>query len=145
MYESIREFGVLVPGADYVLRPGGYSVIYGVNDRIAVVSTRGSFYLPGGGRNAGKTAEDAAVREALEECGLRIRVVQRLGIADELAHAAGEHAHFRKRCTFFRAELADDIVGASEADHILIWLSAAEAITQLRHDSQRRAVGQCTA
>jgi len=145
MSESIREFGDLVPEAKYVLRPGGYSVIHGLGRQIAVVSTRGSFYLPGGGQNAGETAEDAAVREAWEECGLGIRVVQHLGIADELVYAADEQTHFRKRCAFFRAELVADVAGIGEADHTLVWLPAIKAISLLRHRSQRWAVEECAA
>src|SRR6266850_1463507 len=78
MEQRIREFGTAVPGQIYILRPGGYSVIRerGV---VAVVLAPGGAYLPGGAQQAEESPEQAAVREALEECGLRIRSVAASG------------------------------------------------------------------
>jgi 8-oxo-dGTP pyrophosphatase MutT (NUDIX family) len=138
---AIAEFGMVEPGATYVLRPGGYVVMFGDRGEVAVVSTPQGLALPGGGQYNGEAPEVAAVREVAEECGLRVTLGPRIGAADELVFAADERAHYRKRCTFFLADVIGGL-GAGERDHELLWLSPAEAIAQLRHKSQSWAVGE---
>jgi 8-oxo-dGTP pyrophosphatase MutT (NUDIX family) len=95
--------------------------------------------LPGGGQDDGESPEDAAIREVKEECGLRINIGRRIGVADELVYAAAERTHNRKRCTFFLADLVGgDAVG--ESDHKLMWLPLRDAAVSLLHESQRWAV-----
>lgn len=57
---------------------------------------------PGGGLNDGESLEDAAVREVLEETGLRLSPEQ-LGtvIATRVAHFEFEHRRFRQTESFF--------------------------------------------
>jgi 8-oxo-dGTP diphosphatase len=135
----IPQFGRAAPGAAYVLRPGGYAVIVNAAGAVAVVRTPLGHALPGGGQDGAESPADAAVRETRAECGLRITLGERLGVADELVFAADEATHFRKRCVFFLAEVAAQ-VGAGEPDHELLWLSPAEAVAALRHAGQRWAV-----
>jgi 8-oxo-dGTP pyrophosphatase MutT (NUDIX family) len=97
--------------------------------------------LLGGGQEEGESPEDAALREAEEECGLRIVLGRCLGVADELVFAAEERTHYRKRCTFFLAEVSGSS-GLGEPDHELRWLSPREAVTLLPHESQRWAVAE---
>jgi 8-oxo-dGTP diphosphatase len=141
MVEPDREFGEAVAGATYIRRPGGYAVISNTAGEVAVVSTRHGLYLPGGGQEAAETPEQAAIREAYEECGLLIRLRSYLGTADELAFAANEEAYYRKRCAFFSAEVVHQ-EGHSEADHDLIWMVPEEAAARLHHESQRWAVSE---
>jgi 8-oxo-dGTP pyrophosphatase MutT (NUDIX family) len=141
MATAIPEFGSATPGATYVLRPGGYAVIFRTGGDVAVVSTPQGLALLGGGQDSGESAEDAARREAHEECGLRIALGRRVGVADELVFAADEGKHYRKRCTFFLAELVGKS-GPGEPDHELVWLAPAEAVTRLRPKSQRWAVAE---
>src|SRR5262249_10057723 len=95
---SIPEFGTFVSGATYVLRPGGYAVIFSAAGEVAAVSTPQGLMLPGGGQDEGEPPETAAVREVEEECGFRIGLGPRIGMADELVYAADEGTHYRKRC-----------------------------------------------
>jgi 8-oxo-dGTP pyrophosphatase MutT (NUDIX family) len=134
-----RQFGSLNPLATYVLRPGGYAIIFRDRMEVAVVSTPPGLFLPGGGQEGAEEARDAAIREAEEEVGLRIRLGAEIGVADELAFAADEQTHYRKRCTFFLAEVVSN-TGACEAGHQLLWLPIEDAITRLTHESQRWAV-----
>ena len=136
----IPEFGLFDPNADYILRPGGYAVIFS-QEGVAVASAPGGLLLPGGAQDDGESAEAAAIREAQEECGLVIALRHNLGIADELVFADDEKRHYRKRCAFFLAEVIGE-AAATEADHRLMWLSAERAKEQLRHESQRWAVEQ---
>jgi 8-oxo-dGTP diphosphatase len=68
----IPEFGCPATGVEYILRPGGYAVIFSPDGEVAVVATSLGLALPGGGQQAGESPEDAAIRETREECGLRI-------------------------------------------------------------------------
>ena len=63
----------------------------------------GSWWLtPGGGLNDGESVEDGAVREVLEETGLRLSPAQ-LGpvIATRVAYFEFEHRRFRQSESFF--------------------------------------------
>jgi len=139
MDEDIPEFGNRAAGAEYVLRPGGYLVAQNSAGEIAVVRTPKGYFLPGGGQEAGEDLEQTAVRETLEECGLHVEISGTLGTADQLVHSPSKNTFYRKRCTFFSAELVD-LAGAGEADHELVWMSPAETAAQLKHESQVWAV-----
>lgn len=143
--DGIRQFGKVDPAATYVFRPGGYAVIVRSSGDVALVSVKGAFYLPGGGQENGESAEAAVVREAMEECGAHIRIINRIGIADELVFAADEQTHFRKRCTFFRAELLTEVLSGGESDHTLLWIAPKQAASLLRHESQKWAVAKSAA
>ncbi len=138
---TILQFGEPVAGIGYALRPGGYAIIEGPGATIAVVSTSRGYFLPGGGQDEDESPAEAAVREAYEECGLRIRILRCIGVADEFVYALDEARYFRKRCTFFTAELLRQN-GPGEADHHLVWIAADVARVQLEHGSQRWAVDE---
>jgi 8-oxo-dGTP pyrophosphatase MutT (NUDIX family) len=67
----------------------------------------GSWWLtPGGGLNDGESVEDGAVREVLEETGLRLSPAQ-LGpvIATRVAYFEFEHRQFRQSESFFAVDV----------------------------------------
>ena len=141
MTDEIRVFGERTPGVSYVLRPGGYAVIFDGEGRLALVATEEGLHLPGGGQEPGETAETAAIREVAEETGLRVAIESTIGVADEFVFVRSDATHYRKRCTFFRATTS----GAGEPiepDHELQWVDAREAVRDLCHESQRWAVEQ---
>ena len=133
-------FGARDAAAQYVLRPGGYVILPGPGERLAVVVTPHGVYLPGGGQEAGESAEEAAVREVEEECGLKVAVVQKLGVADELVYDSSEGRHYQKRCEFFLGRVIGEASVAWASEHRLVWLSRQEARARLSHGSQRWAL-----
>jgi 8-oxo-dGTP diphosphatase len=137
---SIPAFGDRVEGQAYVLRPGGLAILTDVRGRLATVKVGSAWFLPGGGQDEGELPEAAAIREAVEECGLRIELLDVIGVADEFLYAASEHTHFQKRGTFFLARVLGPAPGPTEPDHELVWLAPDEALTCLSHGSHRWAV-----
>jgi len=141
MPPSVPEFGKFEADAEYHLRPGGYAVIRRAGGEIAAVVTPGGCFLPGGGQEPNESAEEAAIRETREECGLQIALVDEIGAAEELVYFAQEQKHYRKWCVFFRARVIVENLATAEPDHALVWLDSSEALTQLTLGSQRWAVG----
>lgn len=135
-------FGRREAGRAYVVRPGSYAVLFGGGGRIALVRTQSGLHLPGGGADPGESAEETLRREVLEECGASIDIVRRVGDAIEYVHAIGE-GHFEKVGTFFEARWVAAVAEPQEPDHVLAWCTTDEALTSLRFDSQRWAVGRC--
>ena len=144
MSENIPEFGNKPAGAEYVLRPGGYVIAQSEAGEIAVLRTPKGYFLPGGGLETSESLEQAAIREAHEECGLRLEIIGLVGTADQLVFKASRNTYYRKRCTFFSAK-AVGIEGEGETDHHLLWMSLDEAASQLTHQSQTWAVIRCVA
>jgi 8-oxo-dGTP pyrophosphatase MutT (NUDIX family) len=141
MKSPIPEFGVARPGCTYELRLGAYAVFRNDAGRVAVVLTPTGCFLPGGGQESGESPEQAAKREALEECGLEIQVGRRIGMADQLISPRKEASCLRKRGVFFEAQrLNDKSITPVEPDHRFVWLPVAEAISRLSHENHRWAV-----
>jgi len=96
-------------------------------------------FLPGGGLEAGESPEEAVAREALEECGLVVRVgacVTRLVQFVVTAEGLG----VEKRCAFFDARIERDNRAAMLPGHETLWLGPGRAAQILKHDSQMWAV-----
>ena len=141
MNQRSREFGERVSDVTYVDRPSAYAVIIRGATEVAVVQTPRGCFLPGGGRDEGETPVQAVVREALEECGLRIRIIRHLGDADQLVFTRRHANGWRKRCQFFSAAIdVAEPCECQEADHVLLWLPLDDALARLAHESQRWAV-----
>ena len=139
-----RQFGQRLADVTYVDRPSAYAVILRSPNEVAVVRTPRGCFLPGGGIEAGETPMHAVVRESLEECGLRVLVTRHLGDADQLIFTPGNAQGWRKRCTFFLAEIEAASSQRREADHALLWLARDDAIAHLAHESQQWAVTLAT-
>jgi 8-oxo-dGTP pyrophosphatase MutT (NUDIX family) len=116
-------------------------VLFSAAGDVAAVSTPLGLMLPGGGQEEGESPEAAAVREVGEECALEIRLGPPIGVADELVFAADEGIHYRKRCTFFFADIVGR-AGGGKPEHDLVWMSRQDAQGRLLHESQRWAVAE---
>ena len=139
---SIPMFGGKLVGQTYIERPGAYAVIRNAQQHIATLRLGTAFFLPGGGSMPGETPQDTLHREIMEECGRAIQIGPTLGKAIEYIYAKDEGVYYRLYSTFFEAMFMDSQVEYSEENHMLVWLSASEAIQRLQRQSQAWAVQQ---
>ena len=140
---KVMVFGVR-PNEACVIRPSAYGLVEDDRGRLAVVRTSQGTFLPGGGIEAGETAEKAIKREALEECGLVIRLGTWTARAIQFVYAESERTHFQKRSTFIQGfvDAAGDGFNSVgfESDHELLWVNPEAAIQMLSHQSHCWAV-----
>ncbi|MFT4538469.1 MAG: 8-oxo-dGTP diphosphatase [Planctomycetota bacterium] len=129
------EFGNREARADYVARPSVYAIIAEPEGRVAVVRTPKGIFLPGGGIESGESAEQALIREVMEECGMDVRIGMLIGQASELVYSRSKSTHFDKQSCFFDAVVITTGLPVVEVDHELEWLLAAEALDCLVHES----------
>lgn len=106
---------------------------------VALIATRGKtrWGLPKGAVSAGETSEQAALREVLEETGLRAEIVKALDTI-EYFFRAGDTL-IRKRVDFYLmryvgGELTPQL---SEVDDVE-WVELSEAIQRASFDSERK-------
>lgn len=130
------------PGEGAVVRPSAYALVSDGAGRLAIVRAPQGLFLPGGGMEPGETVDDAVVREAREECGLRVRAGAWRVRAIDFVWSPSERTHFEKRSTFVAAQADGAPAAALEADHALEWITAAEASERLAHPSHRWAAAQ---
>jgi 8-oxo-dGTP diphosphatase len=105
MTRSIPEFGVRVPDAAYVDRPGAYAIILASDGRLAYARGKaGRLFLPSGGEGPGEQPEEALLREIIEEVGWTACILGAIGRATQLVFVEGE-GYFAIRATYFRTAL----------------------------------------
>jgi 8-oxo-dGTP pyrophosphatase MutT (NUDIX family) len=88
-WSNVSVFGVRPAVGASVIRPSTYGLIADDHGRLAVVRTDQGVFLPGGGIVRVEAPAGAMMREALEECGLVVRVGSQ--------RVAGDAARFSRR------------------------------------------------
>ena len=97
--------------------------------------------LPKGHVEAGETAEDAAIREVMEETGITGRVLAPLGTIDFWFIADGRRIHKTVHHFLLLAtagELSDEDIEVEQVE----WVPLAEVSTRLAYADERRLIEQ---
>jgi 8-oxo-dGTP diphosphatase len=137
--DSIPVFGHAADGYRIVPRPSAYAVAVDSRERVAIVRTPEGTFLPGGGIEHGETAEDAVVRETLEECGFVVDAGKPIGCAREIVWSVHDRHYVAKESQFFHVSVRG-YGRRTEEDHELLWATAGEALDRLSHGSHKWAV-----
>ncbi len=134
-------FGEKIPGKKYIDRPGAYAVI--LKDGLyAVVKNPKSTFLIGGGIEDDETPEEALHREVEEEIGMTIRIDRKIGVAKQYFYVPEADVYLCKEGHFYKATLLDLVNENSEKNHELQWLTKAQALKKIFHQSHRWAIEQ---
>jgi 8-oxo-dGTP diphosphatase len=134
-------FGVRIEGCHYTVRPSAYAILHDDDGRVAIVREDKGWFLPGGGIEAGESAERAVIREVREECGFTIEPGRVVASATEIVHSPAGHTGVDKDSVFVAAVIVS-VGTATEPGHEVAWLSRADATRRLSHASHRWVLGQ---
>jgi 8-oxo-dGTP diphosphatase len=131
----MREFGEKLNGIEYIERPGSYGVLI-EDGRIGVVKSKGyeTYFLTGGGIDAGESETETLRREAREEIGFEIEIGEKIGAAREYFYSNGEKKYTVKKCYFYRVRLVGESDGKGK--HELVWITKSD-LDRLHHECYR--------
>jgi len=135
-WRNVRTFGAPDPRLSLRVRPSAYALLADADGRIALARAPDGVYLPGGGIEAGETPKQAVAREALEECGYRLRVGRCVQRAVQYALADTGQACLQKRCRFYEAAIEGEDMGQVHPGHETLWVAPADVHRYLSHESQ---------
>jgi 8-oxo-dGTP diphosphatase len=135
---AILTFGVMNSDIAYTPRPAAYAVIMDQQGRIAAVTGKHGYFLPGGSSLTDETPEQTIRREVREELAHEVRIVSQTGEA--IQYFIADHQHYRMEAHFFAAEFVGGAKGTGE--HGLHWLAAETVGEMLYHESHAWAVSQ---
>lgn len=137
------QFGLPQPGLDYRERPTAFGLVTQGGKLACVRVDRGEgsyFDLPGGAVDGDESEEQALIREFVEETGMTIRTLIRIGEAAQYFRKT-DGEPLNNRGGFWTAGItALDPARKVEDDHELVWLDPAFAVANLRHDAHAWAV-----
>ncbi|MGM0924762.1 MAG: NUDIX hydrolase [Bacillota bacterium] len=134
-------FGEKLDGLDYQKRKGVYAVIFNSakNKVVTVQTTRGHYFLPGGGIEANEKNEDCLKREVLEETGYGLSIGSFVGKAMKYFQST-KNEPILSEGYFYFAELLNKIQNPIEDDHFLKWISVENIEEFLIHEHHNWAV-----
>lgn len=126
-------FGSREPRVQYTERRAAYVVVISDGGEVAaVVGSRPSHFLPGGGSLPGEAPEETVAREVYEELGRGVRLKRKLGEAVQYFYSETDGRHYEMRATFFAGEFTEVARRVRErergaCEHELRWLPPSEA------------------
>lgn len=87
---------------------------------------KGMWSVPGGLVEVGERVKDAAVREAMEETGLRVELVERLGVVDKIMRDDDGRVRYHFIIVQFLARIVEGEVKAMDDALEARWASLSE-------------------
>jgi len=87
---------------------------------------KGMWSVPGGLVEVGERVRDAAVREVLEETGLRVELVDRLGVVDKIMRDDGGRVRYHFIIVQFLARIVEGEVRAMDDALEVRWAGLSE-------------------
>jgi len=130
-------FGDREPGRQYVDRTAAYVVVRKDN-AIAAVCHKGNCFLPGGECDEGETPEQTLKREAAEEMGVQLRIIEKLGEAVQYFYSSDAGRHFKTHASFYLAEFGSP--AGEKGKYEVTWIPIDEIEDNLFHEFQIWAV-----
>jgi 8-oxo-dGTP diphosphatase len=144
--KEILVFGNKDENLQYKTRIGVYSIIFNKKrDQILVIrTTRGGYFLPGGGLEEKENHEECLQREMLEETGFQVVMGEYLGQAQKYHLAMGKNPTLND-AHFYLATLGKKEQEPVEKDEEPIWVNISEIENLLFHEHQVWGVKQALA
>lgn len=130
-------FGTPKPGKKYVDRTAAYVVVIN-GDAVAAVCREGKCFLPGGGCEEGESPEQSLEREAAEELGVQLQIIEKLGEAEQYFYSSDAGRHFKTHASFFRGEFGRPAEEKGKYD--VTWVPIEEIEKNFFHEFQIWAV-----
>ncbi|MBS4192442.1 NUDIX domain-containing protein [Bacillus sp. FJAT-49705] len=139
--ENNLVFGEKIDGLDYEIREGVYAVIFNsAKDKIAAVrTTRGHYFLPGGGIENSETFEECLSREVLEETGYEVLIGRYIGKVMRY-FLSTKREPILSDGYFYLAQFLNNVQEPIDDDHYLEWVDVERIEELFFHDHQILAV-----
>jgi 8-oxo-dGTP diphosphatase len=139
------QFGQAEPGLSYRERPTAFGIVERDGLIACVRVDRGEasyFDLPGGAVDGDETEAEALAREFVEETGLSVDPGERFAEAGQLFRKSDGGPVHNVGGFWTASVVAENPSAKVEADHELVWLDPARALSELRHDAHAWAVAK---
>ncbi|PCR99605.1 NUDIX hydrolase [Lactococcus fujiensis] len=141
---DIPYFGEKVEGVPYVERVGVYGIVSRMDKtEICIIQApNGSFFLPGGGIEAGENQHEALKRELIEELGVHAAVGKYYGQADEYFYSSHRDTYYHNPAYIYETVDPKFDQAPLEDFNNIFWFDIDTAIAKLKRGSHKWGVKQ---